>query len=132
MYPNFVMKVANTSKYDNALEEEYLQVDRNAKLSDYYALLNRTSATFRMNFQKDNCVRIWKCPQSANPYQALHQQIRKQCQDLEYNEDVEFDFEGDYLDPKKYDTVEEVGISPDDLIIVEFKDVYKPWVLKNP
>jgi ubiquitin carboxyl-terminal hydrolase 4/11/15 len=43
-----------------------------------------------------------------------------------------FDFEGELIDPGKYGTIEELGLSPTDLVIVEFKESTKPWAIKNP
>jgi ubiquitin carboxyl-terminal hydrolase 4/11/15 len=43
-----------------------------------------------------------------------------------------FDFEGELIDPVKYGTIEEAGLSPTDLVIVEFKESTKPWAIKNP
>lgn len=42
-----------------------------------------------------------------------------------------FDFDGELIDDSKYNTIEEVGISPSDLIIIEFKESSKPWTIKN-
>jgi len=43
-----------------------------------------------------------------------------------------FDFDGELIDADKYGTIEEVGISPNDLIVIEFKEATKPWAIKNP
>jgi ubiquitin carboxyl-terminal hydrolase 4/11/15 len=43
-----------------------------------------------------------------------------------------FDFEGELIDPGKYGTIEEVGLSSTDLVIVEFREPTKPWAIKNP
>jgi hypothetical protein len=58
-----------------------------------------TVPTFRGNYARENGVRIWKCRPSEDPLKALYNQIKKQTQDLEYNEDSVFDFDGDYIDP---------------------------------
>lgn len=46
--------------YKSTFEKEVMQVDRNMKLKDYYALISRTVHTFTGNFAKDNNVRIWR------------------------------------------------------------------------
>jgi ubiquitin carboxyl-terminal hydrolase 4/11/15 len=43
-----------------------------------------------------------------------------------------FEFESELIDPGKYGTIEEVGLLPTDLVIIEFKESNKPWAIKNP
>jgi ubiquitin carboxyl-terminal hydrolase 4/11 len=43
-----------------------------------------------------------------------------------------FDFEGDLIESSKFPILEDVGISQNDLIVIEFKEYSKPWTIKNP
>lgn len=97
------------------------------KLKDYIALIQRTVPTFRGDYAKDNGVRLWRYAATSNDPQkpapevqkALYGHIRKQVQDLEYGDELSFDFVGEYLDPTRYETIEDIGILDTDLIIVE-------------
>lgn len=110
------------------------------KLKDYIALIQRTVPTFRGDYAKDNGVRLWRYAATSNDPQkpapevqkALYGHIRKQVQDLEYGDELSFDFVGEYLDPTRYETIEDIGILDTDLIIVEFKAQNKPWCIRNP
>lgn len=51
--------------------------------------------------------------------------------DLDYNEDQVFDLNGELLNSESKQTFEELGITLDELIIIEFKESNKMWTIKN-
>jgi ubiquitin carboxyl-terminal hydrolase 4/11/15 len=42
-----------------------------------------------------------------------------------------FDFDGELLDSNKYPTIEDIGLTSSDLMVIEFKESSKPWSIKN-
>jgi ubiquitin carboxyl-terminal hydrolase 4/11/15 len=69
IYPGIVSSFS--SGYTSKITEEQMQVSRYIKLTDYYALMEKTVLTFRGNFAKDNSVRLWKY-RSADPLKSLY------------------------------------------------------------
>ncbi|KAM3133391.1 hypothetical protein pb186bvf_014552 [Paramecium bursaria] len=133
LYPSLISSISNNMGYKNSFEKEHLQVDRNLQLKEYYSLLQRTMPTFKGDYAKDNGVRIWRYQtQQQDAYKALFQDIKKQVQDLDYQDEFAFDFVGELLDPNQYEKIEDVGIQTTDLIIIEFKAATRPWCVRNP
>ncbi|CAD8078254.1 unnamed protein product [Paramecium sonneborni] len=132
LYPNVIKQIAMDKCLKQTFEKEYLQVDRNMKLKDYYSLLSRTVNTFTKEFAKDNNIRIWRYKTDQKDiFKALFTDIQKQVGELENSDEMSFDFIGDYIHHQIYETIEDVGILDDHLIIIEFKDEYKPWCIRN-
>jgi|APCry1669189241_1035207.scaffolds.fasta_scaffold210356_2 hypothetical protein len=51
--------------------------------------------------------------------------------DLDYNEDQVFDLNGELLSSESKQTFEELGITSNELVIIEFKESNKMWTIKN-
>lgn len=66
------------------MDKEYLQVDESANLQEYYGTILKTVPTFRGNY---NGVRIWRYTNDTDPHKALFAEIKKQVQDLDFNDD---------------------------------------------
>ncbi|CAD8077505.1 unnamed protein product [Paramecium sonneborni] len=132
LYPNVIKQIALDRFQKQTFDQEYLQVDRNMKLKDYYSLLSRTVHTFSGNFAKDNNIRIWRYKSDQKDiFKALFADIQKQVGELENFDEMSFDFIGDFIHYSIYDTIEDVGILDHHLIIIEFKDDQKPWCIRN-
>ncbi|CAD8065888.1 unnamed protein product [Paramecium primaurelia] len=132
LYPTVIKQIALDKFYKKSFDKLYLQVDRSMKLKDYYNLLQKTVTTFTANFAKDNNVRIWRYQSEQKDIQkALFTDIQKQVGELENNDEMSFDFNGDYIHYSIYETIEDVGILDNHLIIIEFKDEIKPWCIRN-
>ncbi|CAK82480.1 unnamed protein product (macronuclear) [Paramecium tetraurelia] len=132
LYPVVIKQIAFDRFYKQTFDQEYLQVDRNMKLKDYYSLLSKTVTTFTGNFAKDNNVRIWRFQSDQKDiFKAFFADVQKQVGVLETNDEMSFDFNGDYIHYSIYDTIEDVGILDNHLIIIEFKDEVKPWCIRN-
>lgn len=101
-----------------------MQVDRNYTLKEYYSLIQKTVPTFKGDYARDNGVRLWRYQATTpDPLKSLYNEIKKQTQDFDYNDDMVFEFGGEYLDPNKYNTIEDIGIIPTDVIIVEVYNI---------
>jgi ubiquitin carboxyl-terminal hydrolase 4/11/15 len=74
IYPGIVSNFS--SGYNSKIAEEFMQVSRYMKLSDYYALMEKTVLTFRGNFAKDNNVRLWRY-RATDPLKSLAQVIKR-------------------------------------------------------
>ncbi|CAD8073602.1 unnamed protein product [Paramecium primaurelia] len=132
LYPTVIKQIAMDTFQKQSFDHEYLQVDRSMKLKDYYNLLQKTITTFTGNFAKDNNIRIWRYQSDQKDvFKAFFTDIQKQVGVLENNDEMSFDFQGDYVHYSIYETIEDVGILDNHLIIIEFKDEYKPWCIRN-
>ncbi|CAD8091291.1 unnamed protein product [Paramecium sonneborni] len=132
LYPSIIKSISLDSMYKSTFEKEVMQVDRNMKLKDYYALISRTVHTFTGNFAKDNNVRIWRyVTEQKDPFKTLFNEIQKQVSELETSDHMCFDFTGELLTHQQYENIEDIGVSENNIIIFEFKDEYKPWCIRN-
>jgi ubiquitin carboxyl-terminal hydrolase 4/11/15 len=101
------------------------------KYYDYLSLIEKTVPTFRGSFLREKGVRIWKSSASIDPFKALHNSIKTQTIDLEYHEDMVFNFDGELLNSSKYPTMEDIGLTTSHLLVIELKESSKPWSIKN-
>ncbi|CAD8164051.1 unnamed protein product [Paramecium octaurelia] len=132
LYPTVIKQIALDRVLKQTFGKSYLQVDRSMKLKDYYNLLQKTVPTFTGSFAKDDNVRIWRYQTDQKDInKALFADIQKQVAALENNDEMSFDFVGDYIHYSIYETIEDVGILDNHLIIIEFKDESKPWCIRN-
>jgi hypothetical protein len=100
------------------------------KYDDYLIFIKKTLPTFRGSFLRENGVRIGKSNASGDPFKALHNSIKTQTIDLEYYEDMVFDFDGELLNSSQYPTTEDIGLTTSHLFVIEFKESSKPWSIK--
>ncbi|CAD8158112.1 unnamed protein product [Paramecium pentaurelia] len=132
LYPSIIKQISFDRMYRQTFDSEIMQVDRNMELKDYQALIQRTVHTFSGSFAKDNNVRIWRyVTDQKDPYKVLFNEIYKQVSELESSDDMCFDFKGELLTHQQYQTIEDIGIIDNNLIIFEFKDDFKPWCIRN-
>ncbi|CAD8202954.1 unnamed protein product [Paramecium pentaurelia] len=127
MLPNTVNQIAQDNL--TQLDKEYLQVDENANLQDYYATILRTVPTFRGNY---NGVRIWRYTNDTDPHKALFAEIKKQVQELDFNDDQVFNFSGSPVEISSDITFKSLNLTDKDIIVIEFQQAKRPWCIRHP
>ena len=80
--------------------------------------------------RQDN-VRLYKCP-SGWTYETLQNFMTEQMRKIGLEEPQFIFNDAEYLDPEKINTLEDCNIEPDQLVIMDCKEVSRPWVIKNP
>ena len=76
---------------------------------EHYHIFNRTG----FNFLKQNSVRFYKCP-AGMKIEDLERIISEELKDIQYQDDPTFEVKDcEYLDPDKYETLEDCNIEPD-------------------
>ncbi|CAD8192576.1 unnamed protein product [Paramecium octaurelia] len=128
--PNTIIQIAQDNL--TQFEKEYLQAEENCVLNDFYALIQKTVHTFRGNYNNQNGVRIWRYKNQNDPHKALFAEIRKQVQDLDYNDDQVFDFSGDPIENSSDITLKSLNLTDNDLVVIEFQQSFKPWCIRHP
>ncbi|CAD8200152.1 unnamed protein product [Paramecium octaurelia] len=113
-------------------EKEILQADENCVIKDLYTLIQKTVHTFRGNYNTQNGVRIWRYKHQTDPFKGLFAEIKKQVQDLDFNDDQVFDFSGDPIENSPDITLKSLNLTQNDLVVIEFQQHYKPWCIRHP
>ncbi|CAD8175352.1 unnamed protein product [Paramecium octaurelia] len=132
LYPRIIEQIYSGYMEGQTFQSEVMQVDGNMKFKDYQTLIQRAALTFTENFAKDNSVRIWRYITDQNDqYKALFDEIYKQVCELEFQDKMCFDFNGELLTHQKYDSIKDIGITDTELIVIEFKVDSKPWCIRN-
>lgn len=81
---------------------------------------------------KQNSVRFYKCPVGMTPEQ-VEEIITSELKDLNHYDDAMFEVkDSEYLDPEKYESIEDCNIEPDQLVLMDAKELQKNWCIKNP
>ncbi|CAD8125674.1 unnamed protein product [Paramecium sonneborni] len=125
--PSTISQIAQDSI--TQFDKEYLQVDPNVNLSDYYEIIIQTVPTFRGNY---NGVRIWRFHNPNDPHKALFAEIKKQVQDLDITDDLAFNFSGSPIQISCTITFSSLNLTDKDIILIEFQKQYKPWCIRHP
>ncbi|CAD8095772.1 unnamed protein product [Paramecium primaurelia] len=128
--PNTIIQISQ----DNLIqfEKEYLQADESCVMKDLYAIIQKTVPTFRGNYNNQNGVRIWRYKNQNDPFKALFAEIKKQVQDLDFNDDQVFDFSGDPIENSQDITLKSLNLTDNDLVVIEFQQSFKPWCIRHP
>ncbi|CAD8074353.1 unnamed protein product [Paramecium primaurelia] len=130
MIPNIVNQIAQDNLIQ--LDKEYLQVDENTNLQDYYSTILKTVPTFRGNYNSQNGVRIWRYTNDTDPHKVLFSEIKKQVEDLDFNDDLVFNFTGSPVQISSDITFKSLNLIDKDIIIIEFQQLNRPWCIRHP
>ncbi|CAK69659.1 unnamed protein product (macronuclear) [Paramecium tetraurelia] len=108
-------------------------VSRTCKLQSFIELLASTLQTVSgYEFLRRDGIRLYKAPIGMT-ISEIEKHISEEIKNLGTYDDVVFDFkDGDYLDPTKYETIDDCQIAPGQVILGDFKEVQKNWVIKHP
>ncbi|CAD8175796.1 unnamed protein product [Paramecium octaurelia] len=108
-------------------------VSRTCKLSSFIELLANTLQTVNgYNFIKHDGIRLYKSPLGMT-VQEIEKHISEEIKSLGTYDEVVFDFkDGEYLDPTKYETIDDCQIAPGQIILGDFKEMQKNWAIKHP
>ncbi|CAD8206908.1 unnamed protein product [Paramecium pentaurelia] len=128
--PNTIIQIAQDNL--TQIDKEYLQADESCVMKDLYSIIQKTVPTFRGNYNNQNGVRIWRYKNQNDPHKALFAEIKKQVQDLDFNDDQVFDFSGDPIENSPDITLQSLNLTDNDLIVIEFQQCYKPWCIRHP
>ncbi|CAD8190935.1 unnamed protein product [Paramecium octaurelia] len=127
MIPNTVNQIAQDNL--TQLEKEYLQADESANLQEYYGTIMKTVPTFRGNYSG---VRIWRYTNDTDPHKALFAEIKKQVQDLDFNDDQVFNFTGSPIQISSDITFKSLNLTEKDILVIEFQQANRPWCIRHP
>ncbi|CAD8063433.1 unnamed protein product [Paramecium primaurelia] len=131
VFPSSLRKFNQEKSAKHIQGDQY--VSRTYKLSSFIELLERTLKTVTTyNFHRHDVIRLYKCPLGMTMAE-IEKYITEEIKSLGTNDDVVFEFkDAEYLDPNKYETIEDCQIASGQIILGDFKELSKNWVIKHP
>ncbi|CAD8072992.1 unnamed protein product [Paramecium sonneborni] len=131
VFPSSLRKFNGAKSVSLIKGDQY--VTRTYKLSSFIELLANTLQTVSgYQFVKHDGIRLYKSP-LGQTLQEIEKHISDEIKSLGPQDDIVFDFkEGEYLDPLKYETIEDCQIAPGQIILGDFKEIQKNWAIKHP
>lgn len=81
---------------------------------------------------RNKSVRLYKCPPDWT-YATLHDKLTEQLKGLSYHDAPALSLpELEYIDPEVVDTIDDCNILPDQIVVMDAKEIHKTWVIKSP